>query len=159
MLKSGDEIVPQTVEEDGTIKKWRWRLVDFHDNISYLFLMRDIVNVEFTDNTIKNPYTEGSWTIYQPKDSVALAMWAQKVRNCVRSREDNVHNGKSEIVFVERDGVPAYTVEVQPGSAKRRNLNELSIHEIQAFGARTGSTRDSDGEILNMIKRAMSTSA
>jgi hypothetical protein len=155
MLKAGDTIVPQTEQEDGTIKKWRWRLVDFHDNISYLFLMRDIVNVEFTQNTIKNPYTEGSWTIYQPKDSVALAMWAQKVRNCVRSRESNVISGQTEIVFIERDGAPAYTVEVKPGLAKRSSVENLTIHEIQAFGARTGATRDTDNEILNMIKRAM----
>jgi hypothetical protein len=155
MLKAGDTIVPQTEQEDGTMKKWRWRLGDFHDNISYLFLMRDIVNVEFTKNTIKNPYTEGSWTIYQPKDSVALAMWAQKVRNCVRSRESNVINGQTEIVFIERDGAPAYTVEVKPGLEKRSSVENLTIHEIQAFGARTGATRDTDNEILNMIKRAM----
>lgn len=158
MLKAGDNIVPETPKDDGTTKKWRWRLIDFHDNISYLYLMREIKNVEFTNNTIKNPYQEGPWNVYQPKDSVALAMWAQKVKNCVRSREDNVHNGNSEIVFIERDGLPAYTVEVRPGAPKRRNLSELSIYEIQAFGARSGATRDSEGEILNMIKRAMEAS-
>jgi hypothetical protein len=155
MLKAGDTIVPETRKDDGTIKKWRWRLIDFHDNISYLYLMREIKNVEFTNNTIKNQYQEGSWNVYQPKDSVALAMWAQKVKNCIRSREDNVHSGDSEIVFIERNGVPAYTVEVRPGAPKRRNLSELNIKEIQAFGARTGTTRDNQGEILNMIKRAM----
>jgi hypothetical protein len=156
MLKSGTQIVPVTHKDDGTNKKWRWRLIDFHDNISYLYLMQEIENVEFTNNTIKNPYQEDSWNVYQPKDSVALAMWAQKVKNCVRNRESNVHNGDSEIVFIERDGLPAYTVEVQPGAPKRRNLSELSILEIQAFGARSGATRDDQGVILDMIKRAMS---
>jgi hypothetical protein len=159
MLADGDTIVPQTEQEDGTIKRWRWRLIDFHDNISYLYLMRDINNVEFTKNTIKNPYTEKQWTIYQPKDSVALAMWAQKVRNCVRTRESSVINGNTEIVFIERDGAPAYTVEVQPGAANRNSVDNITIHEIQAFGSRTGATRDNDNEILNMIKRAMRANA
>ena len=51
----------------------RWRFVEFHDHISYLYLKKDIKNVEHKNEFISIPFTKDKWKVYQPKDTLELA--------------------------------------------------------------------------------------
>jgi hypothetical protein len=154
LLKKNDNLLPQIVYEDGSIHKFRWRLQEFHDFVSFEFLKQDIENVDYTTNTLSEPYTEGSWVISQPKDKLALAIWGKKVKNCVLSHGDAILRGSSEIFFVENNGVPAYTVEIS-GPKERGKSKQFQVKEIQKLGDSYGATRDVDQTVQKMIERAM----
>ena len=86
----------------------RWRLIEFHDYVSYLYLTNNTKNSKL--KTKINPYKKGEYTLSQPKDTVSIIIWGKKVKNCVASYEDRI--GKSLwIFFLEKDGVPFYTIE------------------------------------------------
>lgn len=90
----------------------RWRFVEFHDHISYLYLKREIKNVEHKNEFIPVPFTKDNWKIRQPKDTLELATWGKKVRNCVLSYENKIIDKESVIVLIEKDGIPKYTFEL-----------------------------------------------
>lgn len=130
----------------------RWRLIEFHDHVSEMLLEQTIDNVEYK-NTISKPYKEGDYTVYQPKDKLDLAKWASKVRNCVLSRSSEVEQGSSEIVFVEKDGIPEITVEIN-GPKNRKDQQFIQIKEIKG---RCNSIipKEQEQQILKMIQSAM----
>lgn len=153
LLNKNHEMNPRALNEEGQPMLSRWRLMLFHDYVSLEYLKQDIVNVEFTHNTIKEPYREGPWIVSSPRDSLSLAVWAHKVRNCVRQRESNVIAGNSEIIFIEQNEDPIYTVEIS-GPKERGGSKQFTIKEIQRFGAGPGQTRE-DQEIRDLIGRAL----
>lgn len=86
----------------------RWRLIDFHDHVSYLYLKNTTKNNQL--KTIIKPYMQGQYTLSQPKDTVSIIIWGKKVKNCVASYEERI--GESIwIFFIEKDGIPYYTIE------------------------------------------------
>jgi hypothetical protein len=120
----------------------RWRLMDFHDHISYLYLLNTTKNkpIEF----IIEPYSNQEYSIYQPQDTLTLVKWAIRVKNCVASREYKI--GKDIwIFFIERNRVPYYTVET---------TMDYEIKEIK--GPNNSSVTDDECNMaLNMIKTAI----
>jgi hypothetical protein len=94
----------------------RWRFVEFHDHISYLYLKKDIKNVEHKNEFISIPFTKDKWKVYQPKDTLELAIWGKKVRNCVLSYENKIINKESVIILIEEDDTPKYTFELDYNS-------------------------------------------
>lgn len=98
----------------------RWRLIDFHDHISYLYLENTTQNNEL--KTIIKPYNEGEYTVSQPPNTLSIVIWGKKVKNCVASYEERI--GKSLwIFFIEKDGVPLYTVETD--KTKKYNIKQI----------------------------------
>lgn len=86
----------------------RWRLTEFHDHVSYLYLEHTTQNNVL--KTIIEPYSVDDYTVSQPPNSLSIIIWGKKVKNCVASYEERI--GKSIwIFFIEKDGVPLYTVE------------------------------------------------
>ncbi len=86
----------------------RWRLIDFHDHVSYLYLKNNTKNNKL--QTIIAPYKKANYLLSQPKESIEIIIWGKKVKNCVASYEERI--GESIwIFFIEKDGVPLYTVE------------------------------------------------
>jgi len=86
----------------------RWRLTEFHDHVSYLYLEHTTQNNVL--KTIIEPYSVDDYTVSQPANSLNIIIWGKKVKNCVASYEERI--GKSIwIFFIEKDGVPLYTVE------------------------------------------------
>lgn len=86
----------------------RWRMIEFHDHVSYLYLKNNTVNKKI--KTIINPFNDGEYKVSQPKQSIDIVIWGKKVKNCVASYEERI--GKNLwIFFIEKDGVPHYTVE------------------------------------------------
>jgi len=86
----------------------RWRLIDFHDHVSYLYLKNTTKNNQL--KTIIEPYVQGKYTLSQPKDTVSIIIWGKKVKNCVASYEERIGED-IWIFFIEKDGIPHYTVE------------------------------------------------
>ena len=98
----------------------RWRLVDFHDHISYLYLEHTTQNNIL--KTIIEPYESDGYTVSQPPNSLSIIIWGKKVKNCVASYEERI--GKSIwIFFIEKDGVPLYTVETD--MSKQYNIRQI----------------------------------
>lgn len=98
----------------------RWRMVEFHDHISYLYLENTTQNNPI--KTLISPYTSGEYTISQPKESLELVMWGKRVRNCVASYEERI--GDSIWIFmVTKNGVPTFTVETDV--SKKFNIKQI----------------------------------
>jgi hypothetical protein len=121
MLKEGCEIE----------KPKRWRIGEFHDHISFLFLKRDLKIVEHETTFIPVPHEQERWKVYQPKDTLELALWGKKVGNCVLSYEEKIMGKQSVIVLVEEDSSPKYTIEL--------GINGADFHIKQAT-VRPGNT-------------------
>jgi hypothetical protein len=131
----------------------RWRMDTFHDFVSGLYLEYSTENVDFEDNSIKESYTEGKYKVYQPKDRVTLAKWGNKVRNCVLSYSEKILQKESEIVFIEEDGVPRYTVEINYGPLETKHVN---IKQLQASCRRINDTGvDERGQCQQLIEKAV----
>lgn len=126
----------------------RWRLDTFHDFISGIYLERSTENVDFVDNTIKEPYVEGKYTVSQPKDRVTLAKWAGKVRNCVLNYSRHILAHESEIIFIEEEGQPRYTVEIDYGPLKKGHVN---IKQLQARGRGAFDTRQDERQLCQSL--------
>jgi hypothetical protein len=111
----------------------RWRLIDFHDHVSYLYLKNNTKNNKL--QTIITPYKKDNYLLSQPKESIEIIIWGKKVKNCVASYEERI--GESIwIFFIERDGVPLYTVET--------DMKNYHIKQIvsQCNGSVDTSSRD-----------------
>lgn len=100
----------------------RWRLMEFHDHISQLYLEKTIENKSHNTDIIPNKREINEWKIFQPKDTLELAIWGKKVRNCVLSYEDKILSGASAIILIEKEGVPKYTFELDYNSIKKGDL-------------------------------------
>lgn len=107
MLKEGCEIE----------KPKRWRIAEFHDHISFLFLKRDLKIVKHETTFIPVPQEQERWKVYQPKDTLELALWGKKVGNCVLSYEEKIMGKQSVIVLIEEDSAPKYTIELDTNKA------------------------------------------
>lgn len=121
----------------------RWRLVDFHDHVSYLYLENTTVNNKL--QTIITPYQKGEYTLSQPKNSLDIIIWGKKVKNCVASYEERI--GKSLwIFFLEKDGVPFYTVET-----------DMKNYHIKQIVSQCNGSVNSEGRDFaqNLIKEAI----
>lgn len=99
--------------------KFRWRLREFHDYVSQFYLEKTTENIPFSNVTLPEPITIKDYVINQPKNTVELAVWAGKARNCVYSRADSVISGRSEIYFIEKAGKLEYTCEVNTRETKK----------------------------------------
>jgi hypothetical protein len=111
-----DKLIKQNV--DVSAPK-RWRLIDLHDHVSYLYLKNNTKNNKLP--TIISPCKKDNYLLSQPKDSIEIVIWGKKVKNCVASYEENI--GKSIwIFFIEKDGVPLYTVETD---MKNYNIKQI----------------------------------
>lgn len=131
----------------------RWRLKEFHDHVSTIYLEKTTENVPFPEKSIETPYVEGDYKVYQPDDTLTLAKWAAKVRNCVASYADKVFQKQSEIVFVEQGGAAKFTVEIDYGPLKKGNVQ---IKQIQESCKGMGCTQEQEREhCRRMIERAV----
>lgn len=101
----------------------RWRLMDFHDHMSHLYMKSTVENKTHNNEFIPFPVKVNNYKIYQPKDTMELALWGKKVRNCVLSYEDKIIHNRSAIVLIEENETPKYTVELDYESLKKGNLN------------------------------------
>lgn len=98
----------------------RWRMVEFHDHISYLYLENTTQNNPI--KTIISPYSSGEYTISQPSNTIELVVWGKKVKNCVASYEERI--GKSIWIFmVSENNVPKFTVETDMN--KHFNIKQI----------------------------------
>lgn len=96
----------------------RWRMVEFHDHISYLYLEHTTNNVPI--QTLIEPKTFDQYTVSQPKETLDLIFWGKKVKNCVASYEERIGK-KIWIFFIEENGQPLYTVETD----KKFNIKQI----------------------------------
>ena len=96
----------------------RWRMVEFHDHISHLYLEHTTNNVPI--KTLIEPKTIDGYIIRQPKDTLDLVFWGKKVKNCVASYEERIGKG-IWIFLIEEDNRPLYTVETD----KKFNIKEI----------------------------------
>lgn len=131
----------------------RWRLKEFHDHMSNVYLELTTKNVSFPEKSITQPYVEDKYKIYQPDDTLSLAKWAAQVHNCVASYSDRVFRKQSEIVFVEENGTPRYTVEIEYGPLSK---GFVQIKQIQESCKGMGTLQeDKRHECQKMIERAV----
>lgn len=96
----------------------RWRMVEFHDHISDLYLEHTTNNVPI--QTLIEPKTINEYTIWQPKESLDLVFWGRKVKNCVASYEERIGE-EIWIFFIEENDQPLYTVETD----KKFNIKQI----------------------------------
>jgi hypothetical protein len=96
----------------------RWRMVEFHDHISELYLEHTTNNVPI--ETLIEPKTIDGYTIWQPKESLDLVFWGRKVKNCVASYEERIGDS-IWIFFIEKNEQSFYTVETD----KKFNIKQI----------------------------------
>lgn len=130
LIKSNVEVSPPK----------RWRMIDFHDHISYLYLKNTTKNQEI--RTLIKPYKYGEYRVSQPSNSVEIIIWGKKVKNCVASYEERIGN-KIWIFFIEKNGVPLYTVETD--MSKKLNIKQIVS---QCNGSVNNSEREFAQELL-----------
>jgi PcfJ-like protein len=106
----------------------RWRIVEFHDHISYQYLKTNTENKVHDNTLIPHPFESEDWTVRQPKDTIELTIWAQKVRNCVASYENSIFSGKCKIILMEQDKKPTYTVEIDPNVKNGIMIKQMVGH-------------------------------
>jgi len=107
----------------------RWRLVDFHDQISDIYIELTTEDKPLPTKSIKEPVTNGDYTIYQPNNMIELAKWGSRVHNCVLSRTEDILSKSSEVILIEENGRPFYTVEIN--APAEREKNGIQIKEIK----------------------------
>lgn len=125
------ELINRKVKEviDPGLRTWRWRLLDFHDAISDLFIEHTTEDLPLPTKSIKSVFVKDKWTIYQPDNKIVLAKWAGKVRNCVLTRTEEILENRSEIILIEKEGYPEYTVEIN--TEPERSQVGLKVKEIK----------------------------
>jgi hypothetical protein len=117
-------------------KPKRWRIAEFHDHISFLFLKRDLKIVKHETTYIPVPQEQERWKVYQPKDTLELALWGKKVGNCVLSYEEKIMGKESVIVLIEEDSAPKYTIELDA------NMANFHIKQAVSHGNKTLTTEE-----------------
>jgi hypothetical protein len=126
-------------------KPAKWRLQDFHDHMSVLYIESTSQNVEHHPEFIPFPVKMDNWKIYQPKNTVELQLWGRRVRNCVSSYENSILQKRSAIVLIEENEKPTYTAELDYES-----LKEGKINFKQLVGLNNRSS-DLDAEKRNVV--------
>jgi hypothetical protein len=121
-LEQLDKILRKSLEP--VPKPRRWRLGDFHDHISALYIERSVGNTKYCDDLISTPYRKDNYKVFQPADTAELGKWGREVKNCVLSREGRILNGESRIVLIEEEERPKYTVQL------RGDMENFTIEEI-----------------------------
>jgi hypothetical protein len=124
-MKQLSEMLQKKVEVE---RPTRWRIVEFHDHISYQYLKAKTKNTVHDNTLIPHPFESEDWTVRQPKDTIDLTIWAQKVRNCVASYEDSIFSGRCKIILVEQDKKPTYTVEIDPNVKNGITIKQMVGH-------------------------------
>ena len=119
----------------------RWRLIEFHDQISYLYLKNNTKNNKI--KTLIKPYKKDVYLVSQPKESIEIIIWGKKVKNCVASYEERIGDN-IWIFFIEKDGVPLYTVETDKG--KTLNVKQMVS---QCNGRVTNEEREFARQLIN----------
>ena len=104
-------------------KPAKWRLQDFHDHMSHLYIESTAQNVEHHPEFIPVPVKMDNWKVYQPKNTVELQLWGRRVRNCVSSYENAILQKRSAIVLIEENEKPTYTAELDYESLKEGKIN------------------------------------
>ena len=132
-------------------KPAKWRLQDFHDHMSHLYIESSSTNVEHNPEFIPFPVKVDKWKIYQPQNTVELALWGRRVRNCVASYENAILQKRSAIVLIEENGKPTYTAELDYNSLKKGEFNFK-----QVVGLNNRST-DLDAEKKAAVEYLLST--
>lgn len=131
----------------------RWRLEEFHDHMSHLYLESTVENKKHPTEFIPFPVNILNWKVYEPKDTLELAVWGRRVRNCVLSYEDKIFSKQSAIVLIEENDTPVYTAELDYQALKKGQMNFK-----QLVGLNNRST-DLDEEkrsvVSNLIKSAV----
>ena len=117
----------------------RWRMVDFHDHISYLYICNTTHNQPI--KTIINPTKIDNYMIKQPEQTLDIVFWGNKVKNCVASREERIGKG-TWIFFIEKDESPLYTVETD---------KKFNITEIQMVGKNSFNTDNEHRELASKL--------
>ena len=134
-------------------KPKRWRLQEFHDHMSHLFLEATTENRKHPAEFIPVPFEKDAWKVYEPSCSLDLAMWGRRVRNCVMSYEDKIFGKQSAIVLIEENEKPTYTAELD-----YKSLQEGRIQFKQLVGLNNRSS-DLDEEkrsvVTNLIESAL----
>ena len=97
----------------------RWRLEEFHDHMSHLYIVSTTTNKEHKKEFIPLPIEKNSYKIYEPKDTLELTLWGKKVRNCVASYEDKILGERSAIFLIEKENKPTYTFELDYNALKK----------------------------------------
>lgn len=132
-------------EPEKITKPKRWRLQEFHDHMSQLYLEATTENRPHPAEFIPVPVQKDSWKIYEPKDTMDLAMWGRRVRNCVLSYEDHIFAKRSAIVLIEENNKPTYTAELD-----YQQLKEGRIQFKQLVGLNNRSS-DLDEEKRSVV--------
>lgn len=123
----------------------KWRLEEFHNHMSNLYLESTVTNKKHPVEFISAPVKKDNWKIYQPKDTLDLAMWGRSVRNCVLSYEDAIFSKKSAIFLIEENDKPTYTVELDYKELKK---GRVSFRQIVGL---TNRSSDLDSEKKNIV--------
>lgn len=132
-------------EMEKITKPKRWRLQEFHDHMSHLYLEATTENRKHPTEFIPFPVQKDSWKVYEPKDTMDLTMWGRRVRNCVMSYEDKIFRKQSAIVLIEENEKPTYTAELD-----YKSLQEGRIEFKQLVGL-TNRSSDLDEEKRNIV--------
>jgi|694.fasta_scaffold06610_3 hypothetical protein len=130
----------------------RWRLRDFHDHISALYIERSTGNTKYCNDLISTPYRKDNYKVFQPADTVELGKWGREVKNCVLSREDRILNGESRIILIEEEERPKYTVQL------RGDPENFTIEEIEG-PCHSSLTPEQVSMCTSLIKEAAAASA
>lgn len=104
-------------------KPAKWRLQEFHDHMSHLYIESTTQNVDHHPEFIPFPVEVDNWKVYQPKNTVELQLWGRRVRNCVASYENAILQKKSAIVLIEKNDKPTYTAELDYNALKEGRFN------------------------------------
>jgi hypothetical protein len=91
------------------------------------------------------------WKIYQPKNTVELALWGRRVRNCVASYENAILQKRSAIVLIEENDKPTYTAELDYNSLKK---GEFRFKQVVGLNNRSS---DLDAEKKAVVEHLLST--
>ena len=132
-------------EMEKITKPKRWRLQEFHDHMSQLYLEATTENRKHPAEFIPVPFEKDSWKIYEPKNTMDLATWGRRVRNCVLSYEDHILAKRSAIVLIEENNKPTYTAELD-----YKELKEGRIQFKQLVGL-TNRSSDLNAEQRNVV--------
>ena len=134
-------------------KPKRWRLQEFHDHLSHLYLEATTENRPHPTEFIPFPVQKDSWKIYEPKDTMDLAMWGRRVRNCVLSYEDKIFGKQSAIVLIEENEKPTYTAELDYQQLKK---GRIQFKQLVGLNNRSSDLdEDKRNVVANLIESAL----
>jgi hypothetical protein len=133
----------------------RWRLLDFHDHVSFLFLESTIDNKDHDNEFLPSPVTTNDgWNIRQPKDTLELALWGKKVHNCVLSYEDAIEKKQSAIILIEQNEAPKFTVELDYEKLKKKKIHIKQVVGMSNSSLSSEERNQCDSILTNILIKA-----